>query len=559
MPLKVGLIGAALLLVAAGAVFFKPWATPDAEVAKLERLIDAANIACVSNSEVQNAAKVGTDLSLLLDKVKGEGSISEYRKKFVGANTALPAELQRLENAAIRGCMANFMPGIFSAMGIAVAVPKGDQAEVPALVQLRFSIEAPAGGQLALDDTLRVNLQAPMIVDGERLAPQAQGHYVHNTAYPREDQKVLGTVVREVKESNLHAAPVPANFCLRRPTPLPTSKDPHHAHLDCTAAGTCKMHFPSPAWLEICPLDAPKTTLGFSLFPLAQAAEPPRWAVPSAKTLRAHQGQRKGVGYTLIDIETDVFMNAAVRGVEVEVLVNGTPVLEDGLLPAQRPVPNDPAKPFTHSYALESLDFQGALAGCEAITLILRARGDKGPLPGATHSATLRYVALRDKPATTLPFGPGQLTWRADYVVPEAEWSHEAFIASLSYLQSAGAGAAAATRAQAVDLKQRFDKLRVLHDGQALVAVIRPPLSLTADKLAYGITAGVVQPSGQVRFTFSDAQARAIAQSMLDWRARSAAARSIINASPYIYRVAGNAERAKTATPAGVCQHVKAG
>ncbi len=272
----------------------------------------------------------------------------------------------------------------------------------------------------------------------------------------------------------------------------------------------------------------------------------------------AHQGQRKGVGYTLIDIQTDVFMNPAVRGVEVEVQVNGTPVLEDGLLSAQRPVPNDPSKPFKHSYALESLDFQGALAGCEAITLTLRARGDKGPLPGATHTATLSYVALRDKPTTTVPFGPGQLTWSADYVVPEAEWSHEAFIASLSYLPAAGPAAADATRQRAVDLKQRFDKLGVLHDGQPLVAVIRPPLTLNADKLAYGITAGVVQPSGQVRFTFSNAQAKAIAQSMLDWRASHAEARSVINPSAYIYRVAGNAEREKTATPAGVCSHVKA-
>ncbi len=251
--LRYMLIGAALLIVGAAAVFFKPWVTPDAEVAKLERLIDAANIACVSNSDVQNTAKVGTDLSLLLDKVKGEGGISEYRKKFVGANTDLPPELQRLENAAIRGCMANFMPGIFGAMGIAVATPKSDPNEVPALVQLRFTLDAPDTDKLALDDTLRVNLQAPLIVDGERLAQQPQGYYAHNTAYPSENQKVLGTVVRELKESTVHAAPVPANFCLRRPTPLPTGKEPNHAHLDCDAGGTCKLHFPSPAWLETVP------------------------------------------------------------------------------------------------------------------------------------------------------------------------------------------------------------------------------------------------------------------------------------------------------------------
>ena len=468
--LKLGLLAGAVLMAGAAAVFFKPWAREDPEVARLERLIEPA---------------------------------------------------------------------------------------LPNPLQLRFSLVSAAPGKVALDDTLRVNLQAPRIVDGERLAQQPQGYFVHNTAYPAAGEKVLGTVARELRESTLSAAPAPANFCLQRPDPLLPSAETY-VHLDCNADSNCKLHFPSPKWLEACAVEAPKTS--FSLFAQAVAAttEQRKWSVPSARTLAAHEGKLKGVGYTLIDIQTDIFQDPTVIGVEVDVRVNGVAILEDGLLPSQRPVPNDPAKPFRHSYALESLDFQGAQAGCEAITLTLRPRLAGGKGPGAAQTATLAYVALRDKSLKTIPFGPGSLTWSARYVIPADEWSHEAFITSLSYSANAGEDVAAATRARAVALKQDFDRLGLSFEGRPLVAVIRPPLTLTGDRLAYGLTAGAVQPSGQVRFTFSFDEANRIADAMLARRAADNAAKGIINRDKYIYKAAGTKERQGTPTPPGVCQHVKA-
>ncbi len=153
-----------------------------------------------------------------------------------------------------------------------------------------------------------------------------------------------------------------------------------------------------------------KTTRGFSLWPLAHAAEPVRrWSVPSAKTLAAYKDQMQGVGYTVVQIETDALRDAAIIGVEVDVRVNGVPVLEDGLAAALRPVPHDPTKPFRHRYALESLDFEGAQAGCEAIVLTLRPRLASGKT-GEPLSATLPYVALRDAPGKQVPFGKGTLS-----------------------------------------------------------------------------------------------------------------------------------------------------
>jgi hypothetical protein len=556
--LKWGLFGAAGLLAVTAAVFYWPPGPADPELVKLEKLVDAANTACVSNSDVEHAAKVGTDLNLLLTKIKGEGGISEYRKKIIGADKGLPPELQLPENAQIRKCMSAYMPGIFKAIGVEIAAAPGPEADVPNPLQLRFSYRALGDGKVSTDDTLRVNLQTShRIVDGERLAQQPSGYYSYNTAYPGEGERILGTLMREIRESSLGTAPAPARFCLKRPSPLVPSADPH-VHLDCSESASCDLHFPSPKWLEPCPLDAPKTSRAFSFMSEAHAADNPRrWSVPSAKTLEAQKERMTGVGYTLFSIETDAFRDPSVIGVEVDVRVNGVPILEDGLVPALRPVPNDPAKPFAHAFALESLDFEGAQAGCEAIVLSLRPRLAGGKASGNALSATLPYVALRDAPRQTLALGKGTLNWSARYVIPADEWSHEAFISSITYSTSSGEDAAAAARQQAVTRKRDFDALGVKHQGRPVVAVIRPPLTLSGDKLAYGLTAGVVQASGQVRFTFSPQEANAIGDTLLAARSLSSSAQRLINREKYIYRVAGTRERRETPTPPGICNHVR--
>jgi hypothetical protein len=438
------------------------------------------------------------------------------------------------------------------------AKPAAPGPELPNPVQLRFSYKPVAEAKVALDETLRVNLQTKRrVVDGERLAMQPGGYYSHNTAYPAEDDRILGTLVREIRESSLGAPPGPARFCLKRPAVLEPSTD-QHVHLDCNESNSCKLHFPSPKWLEPCPVEVSKAPLGFSLLPMAHASDTVRrWSVPSAKTLEVYKDRMKGVGYTLVQIETDALRDAAIIGVEVDVRVNGVPILEDGLAPALRPLPNDPGKPFRHSFALQSLDFEGAQAGCEAIVLTLRPLLSGGKR-GEPLSALLPYVALRDAPGKQQPFGKGSLNWSAKYMVPDAEWSHEAFITSVSYSTAGGAAAAERARERAVALKKEFDRLGLTHDGRPLVAVIRPPLTLTGQRLAYGLTTGVVQSSGQVRFTFSPQDAHALGDTLLSARSTNPAARRVIDREKYIYKVAGTRERQETPTPAGVCSHVKA-
>jgi hypothetical protein len=430
--------------------------------------------------------------------------------------------------------------------------------ELPNPVQLRFNYQPVAESKVTLDDTLRVNLQTKRrIVDGERLAQQPGGFYSYNTAYPAEDERILGTLVREIRASSLAAAPGPARFCLKRPAALEPSVD-QHVHLDCQESSSCKLHFPSPKWLEPCPVEEIRTSRAWSLLPLAHAADSARrWSVPSAKTLAAYRDRMQGVGYTVVSIETDAFRDPAIIGVEVDVRVNGVPVLEDGLAPALRPVPHDPAKPFRHSYALESLDFEGAQAGCEAIVLTLRPRLANSKT-GEPASATLPYVALRDAPGSRKPLGQGTLQWSAKYMVPAEEWSHETSIRSVRYAAAGGDAAAAAARERAVALKRDFDRLGLTHEGRPLVAVIRPPLTRSGDELAYSLSAGVVQPSGQVRFTFPPQEANALGDALLAARRDLGAAQRVIQRDKSIHTVSGPRERQDTPTPAGVCSHVKA-
>ena len=60
---------------------------------------------------------------------------------------------------------------------------------------------------------------------------------------------MLGTQVREIRESTLAEAPAPARLCLKRPDKL-EAFDEQFVHLDCREGGSCALHFPSPKWLK---------------------------------------------------------------------------------------------------------------------------------------------------------------------------------------------------------------------------------------------------------------------------------------------------------------------
>jgi hypothetical protein len=551
------LLAGAILFVGIAAAAYRfllppPPPPSDPKIVQLRALLEVAKESCLLSEDSKAGAEAKAKLELLIQNVESSGSITAYKNKYVGASQALPPELQASQDDKIRRCMSRYNVGIFKTIGVDIPEPR---SMLPNPLELRFSV---AG--VKRNDTLRVNLTSSQrFYEGLRLSQQDQGYYPFNAAFPASEERLRGSVVRELQTSTrdpLAASAAASEFCLQRSPQLPANEAPFF-HLSCTDR-SCRVHEQSPAWLTLCPADAARTASGFSLFASALAAEPdPGWSVPSVATLDAHRDLLKGVGYTLFTIETSALQKPGVLGVEIDIRVNGIPILEDSLEPRQRPVPYDGSAPFRYTFALEALDFQGIQGGCEAIALVLTPRL-AGDHQGEPLHATLAYVALRDMPPVATRLGEGRLTWSASYVIPPAEWSHEAFITSVIFDVDKGDAAFDAARERAVSLKHAFDQLGLKDDGAPLVAVIRPPLSRTGSRLAYGLAAGVVQPSGKVRFTFPFDKANSLAQALLSARQRLPAAASVIEASKYVYQVAGNAQRRQTPTPPGTCRHVSA-
>lgn len=553
-PVGVGAVLLLVVLAIAAGVFF--YGRPDKDIARLERMITLAGQACGAFKDEESGAKVSADVGLLLKRVKSEGGVSEYAKKYVGPDKTLPAELRVGESREIRACMDRSMPAIWKQFGIDMTPPK--PARVPNPLELRFSLMRPASPDAGKDELLRVNLQTKRrIFDADILKRLDAGFYRSYTAYPDEGDTITGSMIRETLYSRMKNDRANV-FCLKRPGALPSFHE-EYVHLDCIEGAECVIHKPSPLWLELeqCPLEG-EPAKRTSFLAQAFAAEPERsWAVPSVKTLEGNKSKLAGVGYTIFTIETDAFRRPSIIGVEVDLRVNGVPIYEDALPPKLRPVPSSSDRPFRYQFALEPLDFQGVNGGCEAIHLTLTPRlvGKKASDP---YAVTLPYVALRSKAEETIPLGRDRLKWSAEYIIPSREWSHIALINYADYAKSAGDTAVADARQRIGRLKERFDALQLKYKGRPLVGVIRPPLAEPKETLAYGLVAGVVQPSGQVRFTFSYTDANDLAEFVIQERSSGRAASDIIHPSKYLYKPAGNKERRATPTAPGVCGYVAA-
>lgn len=237
-----------------------------------------------------------------------------------------------------------------------------------------------------------------------------------------------------------------------------------------------------------------------------------------------------------------------ITGVEVDVRVNGVPVREDGLPAELRPVANNPQARFIHSFALQTLDFEGAHGGCDRIDVALRpllAEGRKGE----AQASTLTYVALRDVAPRTQRLGDAELKWSAAYITPQREWRHIAEVHSYIYSTRDRATQKRAVEQAQTD-KRWLDGQGLTYNGQKVVGVIRPPRTVKPDgTAAYGLGTGLIQENGQVRFTFSEGDARKLAAFMIAQRKRGSEAARAIHREPYIFQAVGGSY-----TAGGVCE-----
>lgn len=525
---------------------------------------DLADQRCLAGREIssQNSVSFLAGLRSFIRAVTGGLTFAGRQRVIRGAIDA-PASVRVAADAAIRACLERQTPLIEASLLSEARQASGATVGTgfyPPVIDVRFTYRR----NLSLDpakysENLRVNF-----IEGGRVRPSlniasqsdpAGSPYFFYTYAPFPTQRVEGAIAAKPLDSRLTADQAPrAKICFER-VPAPPPPPPGADMFNCVEGDVCRPVGQTRGWLRTCagvaqintgPLGQQyaqvESNVATDARPMTNNA--PRWVTPSVDTLTAQPGEQ--VGWTYFKLRTDAFRKPDITGIELALSVNGVPVDEDGLTPAQRPEPNDPSQPFDAFFALQTLNFEGRDSGCDTISVSLTpllADGGRGT-PLTTH---LLYTALRNQPNRTEQSGDATLTWSATVIRPAREWRHWAFLNSYAFRTDDMASKRTVTARIEAD-KNWLDRQHWTYGGAQIRGVVRPPLTIRQGSAAFGLAVGLVQPSGQVRFTFSEAEARAIGQSMIRRRSANAEAGRIINPQPYIYQAPSGG-----VTPAGIC------
>ncbi len=281
-----------------------------------------------------------------------------------------------------------------------------------------------------------------------------------------------------------------------------------------------------PPWLLRLPLPAamaaasaqPATALATAATPagplLDERPAPGDWLVPPLALMKARQGLADATAFSAVHLrsgplaQTALAANPALLAADelsYRLTVNGHRVWVNGLPPWAYAQPFDARQGIDLEFGLENLDATGAQQGFETLTVTLLFLRQKETVH--QQAVTLKYVSLRDLPGAAPVHGPDWgLQWTAKYH-PTAEDKYQIFLSS---------GQAQNLPALARE-KARFDQAQrnpSAGTGSApgkapapLVAVLRPPLPGSP---WYGLVVGEQQATGQVRYSFGDAQSRTL-------------------------------------------------
>jgi len=523
-----------------------------------ETAVGLAERACLSNLTQIQKTGLSLDVQALVRGVKSAVGIESQTTALRGASEKLTGAVAKLENDDIRKCMNQYLAPIYSYV-IGPYEKVDPNAAWPDPIDFRFNFARGSSKDTRkYSDKLVINLlrtnRAPL---QRRITNQFDAggspYFQYDISYPVPGETIKGTIVPEIKgDARLSTdAPVITSVCLQRPSNLPRTRSDYDL-FDCAEGKMCKPGALSTGWLSGCPAGT-TGELGPPWFPplrpvayelISKASETRRWIAPSLEALS--QGPHEGVGYTVFTVETDAFRRPEVLGVEFDVRVNGTPVEENGLPPAMRPIANDATRLFNYAFALQTLDFQGARGGCDDVAIGLTpllAEGRKG----ATTTTHLSYVALRDVVERKESFGKTFLAWRASYITPAREWRHIPIVHSYIYPVMDAARRAKATGDAEAD-KSWLDRQRYSYADRPVVGVVRPPRTVQPDgTAAFGLGVGLVQDNGQIRFTFPEDEARKISRFLIAKREGRDASR-VIAPDSYIFQAVGGAR-----TAPGVC------
>jgi hypothetical protein len=265
------------------------------------------------------------------------------------------------------------------------------------------------------------------------------------------------------------------------------------------------------------------------IVPAAIAATDDRvWSIPSLDSLLTRKTANElRDGFTVFTIESAAKLDIEADAVALDLMVNETPALIEGLPAELQPRHFDPNQPLKVEFGLQNLDFEGRHAGCDRI--ISRLLFFKAGEPvGTPITLELLYAALRNVDRTVISTGPGTFTWSARYNISNpdnkrTDW--RVFVNSASHGELP----------KLVQMRQKIDDLGLIYsaDGKdyPVHAILRPPL-----RGNWGLALGLVQPSGQIRFTFTNEEAHAIKKFADDKRRSVPAVKQLFEDTPDLYQ-----------------------
>lgn len=558
------MIAAALAIaIASPALAQNPTAGADAALAarrqQMLNLLAAAQTTCLSSQTTTQAVTLSGLVASLVRRVSGAIGFTQQSETIRGAARDLPPQYRLIEDDHIRACMDKYSAAYIGLASNATPVANTSVAW-PEPIDVHLNLLAGARTRPARSGIIQINVQSTAgTVLTDRLAmqdPRGLAYYDARIRYPAANEVVRGTLVPETSDSYLSSnRPTITSLCFGRSTILPPPQSLRYEEFDCVLGKSCKSAGHAAGWLHVCTNQVAEIDRGAvrsdadvpAVIPAGVVSDTrQKWIVPSIASLAS--GNPQGVGYTIFTLDTGMFRDPAITSVTLDVDVNGMPVLEEGLEPDERPIANDPTAPLSISFALQTLDFVGAQGGCDRIGVALQPQGKAGAIGPPVHLA-LGYVALRDVLSQKLPVGGKDLVWSAGYVVPDKEWRALSELRSFTFAVADDTARAAAAQAASAG-KAALDALYLTYDGASVVGVIRPPRTIQPNgTAAFGLAAGLVQPNGQVRFTFSQADAIALGNGLYAMASSRSDVAQVINDHPFLFQSVGAAR-----TIPGICQ-----
>ena len=475
-------------------------------------------------SKVKGSLTEGVDAGSGINDVTSKGAVS-----FLDEN------IRVLENEKMRDCLEREMATIKPCL-------MGDcqSANRPKTIDFKFSSPEPneSDSENQYLDTAFFRYQ---YVPGEKkILKQDDGFFSKTIEMLDEGKTSIAQVSFQVKQGN-NVQRLPAKICLQAAKLKPNS--PNYVEFNCQGNGQCKLSEFSPKWFDECPINDSATTesagahLFSAIFPKAYAQDNNSyWAVPSLETLQARIAAKDlvGIGFTHFTIRSDKPLENDADGFYYDLKVNQQTVLEDSLYSDFNVKEYDPNQAISIDFGLQNLNFSGRINGCDELSVDIQFLKNGKPV-GDKINWQRSYVALRDARKKQMKVDDTVLSWQGNYQRADKEYDSEVFISSILIAKNLDFSdhlpAIKKNQKNISAMKAKFDQAGLVFEGKPLVAVIRPPLT----QISYGLAVGIVEDTGQIRFTFSRELAKKLKSYMLTLRQEKPEFESIIMSDTFIY------------------------